>query len=202
MTDQSLPGHGGDEGELFHEGQRLTENPIRRAISDSVDIENSIQPVDIVIDKSAPLVSGLNQDEKEVSEEEHERVVEHDDVEECPVREDQVDDVGDEEAEHRDAQHDGVDDAEKARWFPRQTDVNHPGSLAQPGVSRGQTEQASPHQQSVPSLVSPLPQNKVRPSSPPLQQHLVITEVVRVQLGLNSQLVLTHMELPLLYSPV
>ena len=112
VTDQSLPGHRGDEGELFHEGQRLTENPIRRAISDSVGIENRIQPVDIVIDKSAPLVSGLNQDEKEISEEEHERVVEHDDVEERPVREDQVDDVGDEEAEDRDAQHDGVDDAE------------------------------------------------------------------------------------------
>ena len=54
----------------------------------------------------------MNQDEKEVSEEEHESVVEHDRVEKSLVREDQVDDVGDEEAEDRDAQHDGVEDAE------------------------------------------------------------------------------------------
>ena len=69
-------------------------------------------PVDTVIDISGPLVSGLNQYEQEVGEEEHESVVEHDRVEKSLARQDQVDDVGDEEAEDRDAQHDGVDDAE------------------------------------------------------------------------------------------
>ena len=69
-------------------------------------------PVDTVIDIFGPLVSCLNQYEQEVSEEEHESVVEHDRVEKCLAGQDQVDDVRDEEAEDRDAQHDGVDDAE------------------------------------------------------------------------------------------
>ena len=56
-------------------------------------LTSSIQPVDTVIDIFGPLVSCLNQYEKEVSEEEHESVVEHHRVEE---RQDQVDDVGEE----------------------------------------------------------------------------------------------------------
>ena len=75
-------------------------------------LTSSNPPVDTVIDIFGPLVSGLNQYEQEVSEEEHESVVEHDRVEKCLAGQDQVDDVGDEEAEDRDAQHDGVDDAE------------------------------------------------------------------------------------------
>ena len=75
-------------------------------------LKSSNPPVDIVIDIFGPLVSGLNQYEKEVSEEEHESVVEHHRVEERLVREDQVDDVGEEQAEDGDAQHDGVEDAE------------------------------------------------------------------------------------------
>ena len=75
-------------------------------------LTSSNPPVDTVIDIFGPLVSCLNQYEKEVSEEEHESVVEHHRVEERLVRQDQVDDVGEEQAEDRDAQHDGVEDAE------------------------------------------------------------------------------------------
>ena len=75
-------------------------------------LTSSNPPVDTVIDIFGPLVSGLNQYEQEVSEEEHEGVVEHHRVEERLVREDQVDDVGEEQAEDGDAQHDGVEDAE------------------------------------------------------------------------------------------
>ena len=71
-----------------------------------------LQPVDIISDKSVPKLSCLNQNEEEVGQEEHEGVVEHDRVEKCLARQDQVDDVGDEEADDGDAQHDGVDDAE------------------------------------------------------------------------------------------
>ena len=75
-------------------------------------LTSSNPPVDTVIDIFGPLVRGLNQYEQEVSEEEHESVVEHDRVEERLVRQDQVDDVGEEQAEDGDAQHDGVEDAE------------------------------------------------------------------------------------------
>ena len=54
----------------------------------------------------------LDEYESGVGQEEHEGVVEHHRVEERLVREDQVDDVGEEQAEDGDAQHDGVEDAE------------------------------------------------------------------------------------------
>ena len=95
--------------------------------------------------------------------------MEHDGVEKRLVREDQVDDVGDEETDDRDAQHDGVNDPENVWFTPRQTDVHHPLSSTQARVSRGQAVHSSPDLQDVPRLVSPLSHHQVRPSPRPLQ---------------------------------
>ena len=135
-------------------------------------------------------MSCLNQYEEEVSEEEHESVVEHDGVEERLVREDQVDDVGDEETEDRDAQHDGVNDPENVWFTPRQTDVHHPPTSAQARGGRGQAVPSPPEPQGVARLVRPLSEDQVHPSSRPLQPDVVIAGLVRVQLSLDSQVLL------------
>ena len=128
----------------------------------------------------------LNQYEKEVCEEEHESVVEHDGVEERLAREDQVDDVGHEETEDREAQHDGVNHPEDVWLTPRQTDVHHPPTSAQAGVGRGQAVAASGEPHWVAGLVSPLSEDEVRPPASPLQPDVVIAGLVRVQLNLDS----------------
>ena len=126
--------------------------------------------------------------------------MEHDRVEKCLAGQDQVDDVGDEEAEDRDAQHDGIDDPEDVWCFLWQTDVHHPPSSAQARVSRSQTVHSSTELQDVPRLIAPLRQDQVRPSPRPLQPDVVMTEMVRVQLSLDNQLLLTP--LPSHLSPV
>ena len=95
--------------------------------------------------------------------------MEHDGVEKCLARQDQVDDVGDEETDDRDAQHDGVDDPEDAWCSLGETDVHHPLSSTQARVSRGQAVHSSPDLQDVPRLVPPLRHHQVRPSPRPLQ---------------------------------
>ena len=121
----------------------------------------------------------LDEYESGVGQEEHEGVVEHHFIEESLSGEEKVGDVRYEETEGRQAEHDGIEDAEHGNFLPRQTDVHHPGPPPVLRVGRSEAELSSDQPDLASLLVPPLRQNELCRGPGSLQRDLVVTEMVR-----------------------